>query len=107
MGRGLAAILPTRDGVGEPALREIAVDLIRPNADQPRKEFGGEALIALSESIKARGVLQPHRRAAAAGWLLRADCRRAPPARGADGWARADTGDSCATPRTATGSSSR
>ena len=42
-----------------PALREIALDLIRPNADQPRKEFGGEALLALAESIKARGILQP------------------------------------------------
>src|SRR5687767_15453047 len=37
----------------------MSVDLIRPNAQQPRKEFGGEALLALSESIKARGILQP------------------------------------------------
>lgn len=59
MGRGLAAILPARDSAGQPALREIALDLIRPNAEQPRKEFSGEALLALSESIKARGVLQP------------------------------------------------
>ena len=58
IGRGLAAILPQshRDETG---LRDIAVELIRPNADQPRKEFGGEALIALAESIKARGILQP------------------------------------------------
>jgi ParB family chromosome partitioning protein len=58
IGRGLAAILPQshRDEAG---LREIAVELIRPNAQQPRKEFGGESLIALAESIKARGILQP------------------------------------------------
>ena len=58
IGRGLAAILPQshRDEAG---LREMSVDLIRPNPQQPRKEFGGEALIALSESIKARGILQP------------------------------------------------
>jgi ParB family chromosome partitioning protein len=58
IGRGLAAILPQshRDEAG---LRQMSVDLIRPNAQQPRKEFGGEALIALSESIKARGILQP------------------------------------------------
>jgi ParB family chromosome partitioning protein len=58
MGRGLAAILPQshRDEAG---LRQMSVDLIRPNERQPRKEFGGEALIALSESIKARGILQP------------------------------------------------
>ena len=42
-----------------PALREIAVELIRPNPNQPRKEFDGEALIALAESISARGMLQP------------------------------------------------
>jgi ParB family chromosome partitioning protein len=58
IGRGLAAILPQsqRDDSG---LREIAVELIRPNAEQPRKEFGGESLIALAESIKSRGILQP------------------------------------------------
>jgi len=58
IGRGLAAILPQshRDEAG---LREIAVELIRPNAQQPRKEFGGESLIALAESIRARGILQP------------------------------------------------
>jgi ParB family transcriptional regulator, chromosome partitioning protein len=58
IGRGLAAILPQshRDEAG---LRQMSVDLIRPNAQQPRKEFGGEALIALAESIKARGILQP------------------------------------------------
>ncbi len=56
MGRGLAAILPQshRD---ESGLRQMSVDLIRPNERQPRKEFGGEALIALAESIKARGIL--------------------------------------------------
>ena len=58
IGRGLAAILPQshRDEAG---LRQMSVELIRPNPKQPRKEFGGEALIALSESIKARGILQP------------------------------------------------
>jgi ParB family transcriptional regulator, chromosome partitioning protein len=58
MGRGLAAILSTsaREASG---LREIPVDLIRPNPTQPRREFDDEALIALSESVKARGILQP------------------------------------------------
>jgi ParB family chromosome partitioning protein len=61
MGRGLAAILPgsTRAEADEPALRSIPVDLIRPNPDQPRKEFNGESLLALAESIEAKGVLQP------------------------------------------------
>src|SRR3954447_17932903 len=61
MGRGLAAILPgsSRIDDAEPALRQIPVDLIRPNPDQPRKEFNGESLLALAESIEAKGVLQP------------------------------------------------
>ena len=61
MGRGLAALL-TNGGNSEaeaPALRELAVELIRPNPKQPRREFDGESLLALSESIKARGLLQP------------------------------------------------
>src|SRR4051812_32954595 len=61
MGRGLAALL-TNGGNGEteaPALRELAVELIRPNPKQPRTDFEPEALTALAESIQARGVLQP------------------------------------------------
>ena len=59
MGRGLAAILPSGRTGGESALRQIAVELIRPNPDQPRKAFDGESLLALAESIEARGILQP------------------------------------------------
>ncbi|HEY7630227.1 MAG TPA: ParB/RepB/Spo0J family partition protein [Thermoleophilaceae bacterium] len=61
MGRGLAALLTNGGNGGEaaPALRELAIELIRPNPKQPRNEFDGESLLALSESIKARGVLQP------------------------------------------------
>jgi ParB family chromosome partitioning protein len=61
MGRGLAAILPssTRAAEAESALRQIPVELIRPNPDQPRKAFDGESLLALAESIEARGILQP------------------------------------------------
>jgi ParB family chromosome partitioning protein len=62
MGRGLAAILPgnaTKEDDAAPALRQVAVELIRPNPDQPRKEFNGESLLALAESIEAKGLLQP------------------------------------------------
>src|SRR5690349_14145457 len=59
MGRGLAALLSSGDQEAAPALRELAVELIRPNPSQPRQEFDGESLLALAESIKARGVLQP------------------------------------------------
>lgn len=62
MGRGLAAILPgssRADGADAPSLRQIPVELIRPNPDQPRKDFNGESLLALAESIEAKGLLQP------------------------------------------------
>ncbi len=57
MGRGLSAILPTAKD--ETGLREVPVDLIEPNPRQPRREFDEEALVALSESIRSRGLLQP------------------------------------------------
>jgi ParB family chromosome partitioning protein len=61
MGRGLAAILSISDAQGRDAaeLRDIAVELIRPNPQQPRKRFDEAALKALSESVSERGVLQP------------------------------------------------
>ena len=58
MGRGLAAILP-RSRADEPGLRELALDLIVPNPRQPRRDFDEDALLALAESIRSRGLLQP------------------------------------------------
>jgi ParB family chromosome partitioning protein len=59
MGRGLAAILPDAagDAVGE--LRELPVELVKPNPSQPRTRFDAEALDALSSSIETSGVVQP------------------------------------------------
>jgi ParB family chromosome partitioning protein len=64
MGRGLAAILsvsaPEAGADGEAAeLRELPVDLITPNKGQPRRRFDQEALQALAESVRERGVIQP------------------------------------------------
>jgi ParB family chromosome partitioning protein len=60
MGRGLAAILAVSEGDdGAAELRELHVDLVAPNPDQPRKRFDEEALQALADSVKERGVLQP------------------------------------------------
>jgi ParB family transcriptional regulator, chromosome partitioning protein len=58
MGRGLAAILP-ESGAGGPELRELPVEMIEPNPDQPRTHFEKGALDALAGSIKSAGVLQP------------------------------------------------
>ena len=61
MGRGLAAILsPTTDHDGTAReLRSLPLELIGPNPRQPRQSFDEESLLALSESVKERGVLQP------------------------------------------------
>jgi ParB family transcriptional regulator, chromosome partitioning protein len=58
MGRGLAAILP------EPAtehdeLRELPVDLILPNARQPRTRFDPASIKRLAASVADAGVVQP------------------------------------------------
>ena len=58
MGRGLAAILP-ESGVGEPHYREVPVELIRPNPEQPRKQFDPESISALARSMADAGVVQP------------------------------------------------
>jgi ParB family transcriptional regulator, chromosome partitioning protein len=58
MGRGLSAILP-RSAREEQGLRDIALELIAPNPNQPRRHFDEDALARLSESIRLRGVLQP------------------------------------------------
>jgi ParB family chromosome partitioning protein len=61
MGRGLEAILSV-SGTGraqEEELRELPVELIAPNPQQPRRRFDQEALAALAGSLGERGVLQP------------------------------------------------
>jgi len=59
MGRGLAAILSVAPRDEPEELRQIPLELISPNPHQPRDDFDEAALVALSESIKVRGVLQP------------------------------------------------
>ena len=64
MGRGLAAILTTTNGVAPDAddagdFRRVPVELIRPNPNQPRRQFDEDALEALAGSLGERGLLQP------------------------------------------------
>jgi ParB family chromosome partitioning protein len=55
LGRGLEALIPP--GAAEAAVvREIAVDLVKPNPRQPRRRFGADEMAA---SIREHGVLQP------------------------------------------------
>lgn len=60
LGRGLDALL---QGFGEdleaPEIVLVPLEKIRPNPNQPRRDFDEESLEELASSIKARGVLQP------------------------------------------------
>ena len=67
LGMGLSALLgdAPRHGPGDASsenrggVREIEISRIRPNPNQPRIEFGEEAIKELADSIAERGVLQP------------------------------------------------
>jgi ParB family chromosome partitioning protein len=64
LGRGLDALLassdPARDmGSGGPVLIEIDPFRVRPNPEQPRREFDAASLSALAASIRLHGLLHP------------------------------------------------
>ncbi|OIN98933.1 MAG: chromosome partitioning protein ParB, partial [Desulfovibrionaceae bacterium CG1_02_65_16] len=61
LGRGLDALLGSikPESVNSAEVKHLPIAAIRPNTNQPRKEFDPEALEDLSNSIKAQGVLQP------------------------------------------------
>ncbi len=57
LGRGLSSLLGD-EGPREPS-HEIGIELIEPNAEQPRSRFAETALDELARSISANGVIQP------------------------------------------------
>lgn len=62
LGRGLSALIGESDpegGLASPDADAIAIDLIRPNPDQPRRRFSEEEIEELAVSIRERGVIQP------------------------------------------------
>jgi len=56
LGRGLDALMPAGEQLGR---REIDVDLIDPNPNQPRQRFDRGALEQLAGSIREHGIVQP------------------------------------------------
>ncbi|HXH70720.1 MAG TPA: ParB/RepB/Spo0J family partition protein [Pyrinomonadaceae bacterium] len=60
LGRGLNALLGDEDvKKNKEELSEIDLDLIEPNAKQPRTRFADEKLDELAQSILANGIVQP------------------------------------------------
>ncbi|MGM9868527.1 MAG: ParB/RepB/Spo0J family partition protein [Sodaliphilus sp.] len=73
LGRGLDSLISMDDvqPSGSSAINEIAIDLIKPNPDQPRTNFNEEALEELATSIREHGIIQPLTvRAAEAGTYM-------------------------------------
>jgi ParB family transcriptional regulator, chromosome partitioning protein len=58
IGRGLAAIIPETSVEG-PELRDLPLELIRPNPDQPRTRFDPASITSLAASIADAGIVQP------------------------------------------------
>lgn len=64
LGRGLSALLGETEDIahaGESAdgVREIPIELVHSNPDQPRQSFREDDIASLAESIRDKGVLQP------------------------------------------------
>ena len=59
LGRGLDVLLPQNDSLLETVVRDIAIEDIDPNTDQPRREFDKDSLEQLASSIREAGVLSP------------------------------------------------
>ncbi|MDU8910906.1 ParB/RepB/Spo0J family partition protein [Aestuariicoccus sp. MJ-SS9] len=68
LGRGLSALMadvdpqtasPAQGSAGQGGVTRIPIEGLEPNLDQPRRSFDEDRLAELSESIRAKGVLQP------------------------------------------------
>ena len=68
LGRGLDALIPDLGAVegisGSPATAKkdyflCAIDMIRPNRYQPRRQFSPDELDELADSIRSQGIIQP------------------------------------------------
>lgn len=61
LGRGLDALISTEEvkTQGSSSINNVEVDKIKPNPNQPRREFDHQALQDLSDSIRQIGLVQP------------------------------------------------
>ena len=59
LGKGLSALIPDAPEPATTEPTELDIDLLSPNALQPRREMDEAALEDLARSIRAHGVIQP------------------------------------------------
>lgn len=58
LGKGLGALIASEES-DDNGVKEVRINEIEPNIEQPRKTFNDEKLTQLAESIKQHGVVQP------------------------------------------------
>lgn len=58
LGKGLGALITSAEN-DDNGVKEVRINEIEPNIDQPRKNFNDDKLAQLAESIKQHGVVQP------------------------------------------------
>ena len=58
LGKGLGALIESVENDNN-GVKEVRINEIEPNIEQPRKHFNDEKLAQLAESIKQHGVVQP------------------------------------------------
>jgi len=58
LGRGLGALIQSAD-TDDNAIKDIGINEIEPNVEQPRKKFDDEKMLKLAESVKQHGIVQP------------------------------------------------
>lgn len=59
LGRGLGALISENTTENEEKLVTIDIDQVKPNKNQPRKQFGQEKMAELMNSIDQYGIIQP------------------------------------------------
>lgn len=64
LGRGLSALLGESEDIAHAAdpaegVRDLPIELVHANPDQPRRHFAAEELAELEQSIRGHGLLQP------------------------------------------------
>jgi len=59
LGKGIGALLGDEGEIDQASVAEVPASALKPNPQQPRREFDEASLRELADSIKQKGVLQP------------------------------------------------
>ncbi len=64
LGKGFDRLIPTGFEIADVAspseqIKQVSIEKVSPNSEQPRKYFDEKALAELAESIKVHGIIQP------------------------------------------------